>query len=154
MGATPLGPRPRGTVASYGPTRPSPDGAAWLTPTITGSPGLSAAACPRWGKRAFGLTRRNASGTLPSTRGERHLNAADIEGRHRAPARVIFGPAYSSAEIANASPKPSVVARPTILPPRAKASGIIVSASIVRIAPAANESTNAIVLGEASPKSP
>ena len=62
--------------------------------------------------------------------------------------------AYSSAEIANASPKPSVVARPTIFPPRAKASGIIVSASIVRMAPAANESTNAIVLGEASPKSP
>jgi len=38
-------------------------------------------------------------------------------GRHRAPARVSYYP-QSSAETANATPKPSVVTRPTALPPR------------------------------------
>src|SRR6187397_2694663 len=56
---------------------------------------------------------------------------------------------YSSTVSANARAKPIVVARPTYLPPCLYASGIIVSASIVRIAPPANASTKATVLGSA-----
>jgi hypothetical protein len=49
----------------------------------------------------------------------------------------------------NATAKPSVVATPTQLPPCSKASGIIVSASMVRIAPAAKARTKATTSGEA-----
>ena len=56
---------------------------------------------------------------------------------------------YSSIVSAKARPKPSVVTSPTSLPPCSKASGIIVSASIVRIAPPANASTNASAPGPA-----
>ena len=52
---------------------------------------------------------------------------------------------YCSALIANAREKPAVVNRPTSLPPCSNASGIIVSASIVRIAPPAKDRTIAIV---------
>src|ERR1044072_1826649 len=45
--------------------------------------------------------------------------------------------------MANATAKPSVVATPTSLPPCSKASGIIVSASLVRIAPRAEARTKA-----------
>ena len=59
---------------------------------------------------------------------------------------------HSNALIANAVAKPSVVKMPTSLPPCWNASGIIVSASIVRIAPPAKASTNATTLGEAPSK--
>ena len=49
----------------------------------------------------------------------------------------------------NATAKPRVVTTPASLPPCLYASGIIVSASMVRIAPAANASVNAIASGEA-----
>jgi hypothetical protein len=90
------------------------------------------------------------------TRGERHLSAADQRAATvlRRGSPLVRPTGYSSADTANATPKPSVVASPTSLPPRAKASGIIVSASIVRIAPAAKERTKATVRGAASPKSP
>lgn len=52
--------------------------------------------------------------------------------------------------MANATTKPSVVAIPTSLPPCSKASGIIVSASIARIPPAANVSTKATEFADAS----
>ena len=61
---------------------------------------------------------------------------------------------HSNALIANAVAKPSVVTTPTHLPPFAKASGIIVSASIVGIAPPANARTNATTEGEAESKRP
>ena len=47
---------------------------------------------------------------------------------------------------------PTVVARPATAPPCSNASGIIVPPSIVRIAPAANPCTMAIVAGGASPR--
>ena len=50
----------------------------------------------------------------------------------------------------NAMVKPAIAASPILLPPSSKASGIIDSASITRIAPAANEIaidiTNGLVL--------
>lgn len=46
---------------------------------------------------------------------------------------------------------PAQVIRPTVLPAFSKLSGIIVSASIVRMAPAANACTTAIVTGAAPP---
>ena len=55
----------------------------------------------------------------------------------------------SSVWIVNATANPSVVTTPTSLPPCWYASGIIVSASIVRIAPAAKASTNATTPCEA-----
>ena len=61
---------------------------------------------------------------------------------------------HSSELSANATANPNVVKMPTSFPPCSNASGIIVSASIVRIAPAANALTNASVLGEAPSKSP
>ena len=61
---------------------------------------------------------------------------------------------HSSDEIANAMAKPSVVKRPTSLPPRSKASGIIVSASIVKRAPAANDCTKATAEGDPPLKKP
>ena len=65
---------------------------------------------------------------------------------------VDRGEPHSNALIANAVAKPSVVKMPTSLPPCWNASGIIVSASIVRIAPPAKASTNATTLGEAPSK--
>jgi hypothetical protein len=62
-------------------------------------------------------------------------------------------PPCSTVAIRKASANPSVVARPATAPPCSNASGIIVSASIVRIAPAANPCTIAIVAGGASPRS-
>ena len=50
--------------------------------------------------------------------------------------------------IVNATAKPIVVATPTHLPPSSYASGIIVLASMVRIAPAANASTKATTSGD------
>jgi len=50
--------------------------------------------------------------------------------------------------------KPAQVARPTLLPAFANPSGIIVSASMVRMAPAAKAWVTAIVLGGAPPSSP
>ena len=58
----------------------------------------------------------------------------------------------SSWWMPNATTKPSVVAIPTSLWPCWKASGIIVSASIARIPPAANVRMKATVSGEASSK--
>ena len=49
-----------------------------------------------------------------------------------------------------ATAKPSVVTTPTSLPPCLNASGIIVVASMVRMAPAANVRTKATVSGEES----
>jgi hypothetical protein len=80
------------------------------------------------------------------------LRFAGGAGKHD-PGRRRRG-AQSSALIANATAKPSVVASPTSRPPCSKASGIIVSASIVRIAPPANACTKATLLPEASSKSP
>ena len=48
-----------------------------------------------------------------------------------------------------ATPKPTVVSRPTTRPPCSKASGIIVSASIVSTAPPAKARVNAVISGEA-----
>ena len=48
-----------------------------------------------------------------------------------------------------ATPKPMVVTRPTTRPPCSKASGIIVSASIVSTAPPAKASVNAVISGDA-----
>jgi hypothetical protein len=59
-------------------------------------------------------------------------------------------PAQSSWWMPNATTKPRVVAIPTSLWPCSKASGIIVSASIARIPPAANVRMKATVSGEAS----
>ena len=56
--------------------------------------------------------------------------------------------------IANATANPSVVTTPTSLPPCSNASGIIVSASMVMIAPAAKARTKATVSGEALWKRP
>ena len=58
----------------------------------------------------------------------------------------------SSWWMPKATTKPSVVAMPTSLRPCWKASGIIVSASIARIPPAANVRMKATVSGEASSK--
>jgi len=60
----------------------------------------------------------------------------------------------SSRWITNATAKPSVVTTPTSLPPCSYAWGIIVSASMVRIAPAANARTKATVSGEECWNSP
>ena len=54
----------------------------------------------------------------------------------------------------NDAPKPSTVARPTNCPPWSKASGIIVSASIVRTAPAAKASISATTRSGAPPSRP
>ena len=59
---------------------------------------------------------------------------------------------HSSALMANASAKPAVVSTPTRRPPCSNASGIIVSASIVRIAPPAKARMNATVFPEAFSK--
>jgi hypothetical protein len=56
----------------------------------------------------------------------------------------------SSTWIVNATANPRVVTTPTSLPPCSNASGIIVSASMVRIAPAAKARTKATVSGEES----
>ena len=61
-------------------------------------------------------------------------------------------PPCSTVAIRKASANPTVVARPATAPPCLNASGIIVSASIVRIAPAANPCTMAIVAEGASPR--
>ena len=113
---------------------------------------------PKFGKserRATAGRRAERLRHWAQTRGERHLSAADqraaIVLRRGSP--LVPSTGYSSADTAKATPKPSVVARPTSLPPRANASGIIVSASIVRIAPAAKERTKATVRGDA-PKRP
>src|SRR5436190_6250333 len=72
-------------------------------------------------------------------------------GRHRASFRsrrrtgIVSAGAQSSWCTASATTNPTVVTTPT---------GIIVSASIVRIAPAANASTNATTFGEECWKSP
>jgi hypothetical protein len=86
------------------------------------------------------------------TRGERHPYAADMRAAIVLRRGSPF--AYSSAETPNATAKPRVVARPTSLPPRRYASGTIVSASMVRIAPPAKERTKATAFGEAPSKSP
>src|SRR5215218_9359638 len=54
----------------------------------------------------------------------------------------------SSEWIENATTKPRVVTTPASLPPCSYASGIIVSASIVRTAPPANARTNATTSGD------
>ena len=58
--------------------------------------------------------------------------------------------AHSNVWIAKATANPRVVTIPASLPPCSNASGIIVSASMVRIAPAAKASTKATVSGEES----
>ena len=68
-------------------------------------------------------------------------------GWSRHPASLV---AHSKVWIAKATANPRVVAIPASLPPCSNASGIIVSASIVRIAPAAKASTKATVSGEES----
>ena len=60
----------------------------------------------------------------------------------------------SSVWISSAVAKPSVVITPASLPPCSKASGIIVSESIVRIAPAAKVRTNATTFGDECWKRP
>ncbi len=67
---------------------------------------------------------------------------------HRGHGRRCHRLGQSSVCIRNAVAKPSVVTTPTSLPPCSYASGIIVSESIVRIAPAANARTNATVFGD------
>src|SRR4051812_1963694 len=66
-----------------------------------------------------------------------------------APGRHFHQQAHWSQLMANATPNPSVVSPPTSCPPCSKASGIIVSASIVSIAPAAKARTRATASGEA-----
>ncbi len=68
--------------------------------------------------------------------------------------KLQLGCRHSSDEMANASVKPSVVTSPVTFPPRSKASGIIVSASIVSTAPPAKASTKATVRPDASSSSP
>ena len=70
-----------------------------------------------------------------------------VHGADHRTGRIPRG--YSSAVIAKATAKPNVVASPVARPPRSKASGIIVSASMVRIAPAAKASTKAKACGDA-----
>ena len=65
----------------------------------------------------------------------------------RYPASLV---AHSNVWIAKATANPSVVTIPASLPPCSNASGIIVSASMVRIAPAAKASTKATVSCEVS----
>ena len=72
-------------------------------------------------------------------------------GAYMAPASFWSG-LQSSWWMPKATTKPSVVAMPTSLRPCWKASGIIVSASIARIPPAANVRMKATVSGEASSK--
>jgi hypothetical protein len=62
----------------------------------------------------------------------------------------VFRLSQSSWWMPNATTKPIVVAIPTSLPPCSKASGIIVSASIARIPPAAKQRTKATVFADAS----
>ena len=72
------------------------------------------------------------------------------------PSRAGYARSRADLEqvIVNATANPSVTMIPTSLPPCSKASGIIVLASMVRIAPAANVRTNATTSGEASWKRP
>ena len=66
----------------------------------------------------------------------------------------LVGSVQSSRWMVNATAKPSVVSTPAHLLACSKASGIIVSASIVRIAPAAKVRTNATTPGAACWKRP
>ena len=77
------------------------------------------------------------------------IGATDITPAYRPPAPIL----YSSVASRTASAKPSVVTIPVRFdrPSASNASGIIVSASIVRIAPAANAWMKAIVSPDASP---
>jgi hypothetical protein len=59
---------------------------------------------------------------------------------------------YSSVVMKKASANPKVVTRPTCLPPYLKASGIMVSASMVKSAPPAKDCTKATVAAEAPSK--
>jgi hypothetical protein len=140
------------TLISHGARRDNAPGSRLYLVQSLGNTGSGR----RWAEGDAAL-RVDAVGAERDT-GRDPRGAPPLRGRHRGPPSCsgagLLWSGYSSAEIANASPNPSVVARPTRFPPRAKASGIIVSASMVRIAPAANESTKATVLGEASPKSP
>jgi hypothetical protein len=80
----------------------------------------------------------------------------ELDEREWGPTRPHFvwriRPAQSSWWRPNATTKPSVVAIPTSFRPCWKASGIIVSASIARIPPAANVRMKATVSGDASSK--
>ena len=60
--------------------------------------------------------------------------------------------AYPTVDRKKARANPSTVTRPTTLPPCSKASGIIVSASMVRMAPAAKAWMTAITLPDAPPR--
>jgi hypothetical protein len=79
------------------------------------------------------------------------LSFSGVSGRDR---RRRLEARQSSRWMAYATAKPTVVSTPTSLPPCSYASGIIVSASIVRMAPAAKVSTNATSSGEACWNSP
>ena len=109
-------------------------------------------------------TARGADGRRARRR-RRPDGAADHPSRRRAGADGRVGDArlgrtsdidperrYSSIVSVKERPKPSVVNSPTSLPPCSKASGIIVSASMVRIAPPANASMNASPLGPTESK--
>src|SRR5690242_6483126 len=74
---------------------------------------------------------------------------AHARGRRRHPDRMKR---YSSALRPNATANPIVVTTPTSGPACSNASGIIVSASIVRIAPPAKARTTATTVGEALSK--
>ena len=62
--------------------------------------------------------------------------APRFDGRHAPIIRAVGGVLRLGRDRKNATENPKTVARPTAMPPYSKASGIIVSASMVRIAPA------------------
>ena len=68
------------------------------------------------------------------------------------PIALSFYSLYSSVVMKKARANHKIVTRPTCLPPYLKASGIMVSANIVKSAPPAKACTNAIVATEAPSK--
>ena len=92
------------------------------------------------------LSSSRTTGSLASMHGRQDATPPRV--RSRSSDRYEQRSAQSSEWIVNATANPSVVTTPTSLPPCSNASGIIVSASIVRIAPAAKASTKATTSGE------
>ena len=118
-------------------------------PVAAASPGDEDAGRGPGELRQRGLPRPRPPGPAPSRRRPpprrrpRRPRRRRGAGRWRGPCPARWRPAYSSVEITNAIANPTEVTTPASLPPFLNASGIMVSASIVRIAPPAKASTNA-----------
>ena len=146
LGALDPGELQRGDLAQALPRRPprARRSRPRSAPARAATPAARTAGRPRT-SRAGGSTPPAGAGG----HGTRRCAPAATRGqpRHRVRPRR-----YSSIESAKARPKPRVVRRPTSLPPCSNASGIIVSASMVRIAPPANASVKASADGPAESK--